>query len=223
MPRGPRLSRGRAARWFGVASASNIQQARGVHYQARYQPDMECYACDRIGTRQFRVAQIIFAGRDLGNRIICAQQRGMLSTHAIRADRSDFRTRAPRRLGQSGPGAVQRVRTPKSFRTTGFKLCVQHPYSSCLTGLILIELVNRYRCFLTGSWFVLTVLISSRTGGWQRGWQQRHGSIRMESGMASQLGDVLSGRIQSTPHSASRATRAVVRYSDGGKPRPRRT
>lgn len=74
MPRGPRLSRGRATRWFGLAGASNIQQARGVHYQARYQPDMECYACGRVGTRQFRVAQIIFAGRDLGNRIICANR-----------------------------------------------------------------------------------------------------------------------------------------------------
>jgi hypothetical protein len=32
--------------------------------------------------RQGPFAQIIFAGRDLGNRIICAQQRGMLTTHA---------------------------------------------------------------------------------------------------------------------------------------------
>jgi hypothetical protein len=81
MARGPRtnMSRGMARRWAGLGGASRFQQARGVHFQPRIQPEQTCFVCGRVGTRAFVLADMeLVDGQVFRNKAVCSHRDACL-------------------------------------------------------------------------------------------------------------------------------------------------
>src|SRR5215210_7857318 len=89
MARGPRtnMSRGMARRWAGLGGASRFQQAAGINFQPRYQPEQTCFLCGRVGTRSFVIAERmeLIDGQVFTEKVICSSRKACAKRQKDRA------------------------------------------------------------------------------------------------------------------------------------------